>query len=102
MWRPKPGDYVYTDVFKGTYEVKIKILLFGEFNEKKGKGGAILLDLESSDDEEDLFDEWKNILVRESLAKSSLIKVRHTSKQAFFTKGKVMKFGNNFCLTRFL
>ena len=57
------------------------------------KGGAVLLDLWSSEDEEDaLYNEWKNQLLRKSIAKSSLLKVRSTSNNTYFTKGKVFSF----------
>jgi len=64
------------------------------------KGGAICLDLESSEDEDDLFDEWRNHLLRESIAKSSLVKVRQTSNSTFFTKGKVKKIFQFFVIRK--
>ena len=40
-----------------------------------------------------MYDEWKNILLRESMAKSSLVKVRKIHSSKFFTKGKLNDFG---------
>ncbi len=49
---------------------------------------------ENDDNEEyDLYDEWKNELLRESVAKSSLIKVRKIHSSTFFTKGKLNDLG---------
>lgn len=54
---------------------------------------------EDSSDDGDLFNEWKNKIIRNSLAKSSLIKIKQTKTNSFFTKGKVLiklnKFLNN-------
>lgn len=41
----------------------------------------------------DLYDEWKNELLRESVAKSSLIRVRKIHSSTFFTKGKLNDLG---------
>lgn len=43
--------------------------------------------------ENDMYDEWKNILLRESVAKSSLIKVRKVHSSTYFTKGKLNELG---------
>jgi predicted RNA-binding protein YlxR (DUF448 family) len=43
--------------------------------------------------EADMYDEWKNILIRESMAKSSLIRVRKIHSSTFFTKGKLNELG---------
>jgi len=45
------------------------------------------------DEEIDMQDEWKNELIRESMAKSSLIKVRKIHSGTFFTKGKLNELG---------
>jgi len=41
----------------------------------------------------DMYDEWKNELLRESVAKSSLIKVRRIHSSTYFTKGKLNDLG---------
>ena len=46
---------------------------------------------DDSSDDSDLFNEWKNKIMRNSLAKSSLIKIKQTKTNSFFTKGKVLK-----------
>lgn len=49
---------------------------------------------QTEDNEEyDLYDEWKNELLRESVAKSSLIKVRKIHSSTYFTKGKLNDLG---------
>lgn len=40
-----------------------------------------------------MYDEWKNELLRESVAKSSLIKVRKIHSGTYFTKGKLNDLG---------
>lgn len=40
-----------------------------------------------------MFHEWRNKLVRESIAKSSLVKMKMTIGKSFFTKGKLMDIG---------
>jgi len=40
-----------------------------------------------------MYDEWKNQLLRESIAKSSLIKMRKSHSTTFFTKGKMNDLG---------
>jgi len=54
--------------------------------------GAIAVDLDSDSDDGDMYHEWKNKIMRASLAKSSLMKVRNTKASTFFTKGKVLSF----------
>jgi len=71
------GDYVYTPCFQGVY----------------WKGGVIVDAFASSEEEEDLYDEWHDKLKRESLAKNSLIKVKAISGSTFFTKGKLLEIG---------
>ena len=51
------------------------------------------MDTDENDAEYDLYDEWKNELIRESVAKSSLIKVRKIHSSTFFTKGKLNDIG---------
>jgi 50S ribosomal subunit-associated GTPase HflX len=41
----------------------------------------------------DMYDEWKNVLLRESVAKSSLIRVRKVHSSTYFTKGKLNELG---------
>jgi hypothetical protein len=71
----KSGQYVYGPHVRGIYF----------------KGGVEL----DFADEEDLgmFDEWKDKLTRESMAKSSLIKLRKTHGGTYFTKGKLNDLG---------
>lgn len=38
-------------------------------------------------------DEWRNILLRESMAKSSLVKIRQIHSGTYFTKGKLNELG---------
>jgi hypothetical protein len=38
-------------------------------------------------------DEWTNVILRESVAKSSLIRCRGVSSTNFFTKGKLNELG---------
>jgi 50S ribosomal subunit-associated GTPase HflX len=54
------------------------------------KGGIIV---DAEEDHIDPYDEWKNKLVRDSFAKSSLISVRKVSSSIFFTKGKLNEIG---------
>ena len=44
---------------------------------------------DNEDDNGDLYDEWKNELLRASIAKSSFIKIKQNSKTWFFGTGKV-------------
>jgi 50S ribosomal subunit-associated GTPase HflX len=50
-------------------------------------------DNDDNDGDYDLYDEWKNELLRESVAKSSLIRVRRVHSSTFFTKGKLNDLG---------
>ncbi|CAD8120404.1 unnamed protein product [Paramecium sonneborni] len=43
--------------------------------------------------EDDLDDEWKNQIIRNSIAKSSLVKVPHIHSNTFFTKSKLSMLG---------
>ena len=47
------------------------------------------------DEEEDNkeTDEWKNVELRDSFARSSLVKVRKIHSSTFFTKGKLNELG---------
>ena len=45
------------------------------------------------EDENDIEDEWKNVLLRESIAKSSLVKLRRIHSGTFFQKGKMNEMG---------
>lgn len=52
------------------------------------------MELDSKDDDPlDLYDEWKNVLLRESVAKSSLVKCRKIHSSTYFTKGKLNELG---------
>ena len=42
------------------------------------------MEFDVDDDTGDLYDEWKNELIRESMAKSSLIKIRKIHSSTFF------------------
>lgn len=48
---------------------------------------------DSDENRGDMYHEWRNKLLLESLAKSSLIKVKRTYGKSFFTKGKIMDIG---------
>jgi 50S ribosomal subunit-associated GTPase HflX len=50
-------------------------------------------DNDDIDNDYDMYDEWKNELLRESVAKSSLIRVRKIHSSTFFTKGKLNDLG---------
>jgi 50S ribosomal subunit-associated GTPase HflX len=52
------------------------------------------LELDAQEDDSfDLYDEWKNVLLRESVAKSSLVKCRKIHSSTYFTKGKLNELG---------
>jgi 50S ribosomal subunit-associated GTPase HflX len=51
------------------------------------------MDAQEDNEEYDMYDEWKNELLRESVAKSSLIKVRKIHSSTYFTKGKLNDIG---------
>ncbi len=52
------------------------------------------MELDSKDDDSlDFYDEWKNVLLRESVAKSSLVKCRKIHSSTYFTKGKLNELG---------
>lgn len=50
--------------------------------------GSLEIDL-STESDDDLGHEWKNKIIRNSIAKSSLVKVPRIHSSTFFTKGKV-------------
>ncbi|CDW87062.1 gtp-binding protein [Stylonychia lemnae] len=82
----RDGDYVYgPEEIQGVYFKK----------------GGLILELDE-DPEEELFDEWKNEYIRESVARSSLIKVRKIHSGTYFTKGKLNELGrfNDIILNR--
>lgn len=70
------GDYVYSPAFKGIYYQN-----------------GLFVDLSSDSEDLDLYDEWKNKLLRTSIAKSSLMRVRKITYKNFLTKGKVLEIG---------
>ena len=41
-----------------------------------------------------MFNEWKNLLIRESIAKSSLIKLRSISSSTYFKIGKLLEIAS--------
>jgi len=47
----------------------------------------------SDAEEVELYDEWKNIILRESLALSSMIKIRKIKASTFLTKGRLNEIG---------
>ena len=53
---------------------------------------GLIIDLDSPT-EEDGDDEWKNVHLRESIARSSLIRCRHISSTTYFSKGKLNELG---------
>ncbi|CAD8124607.1 unnamed protein product [Paramecium sonneborni] len=65
------GEYVYIPFLSGTYD-----------------DGQLLVDLSSDDSGDDLGHEWRNKIIRNSIAKSSLVKVKRIHSSTFFTKGK--------------
>ncbi|CAD8145066.1 unnamed protein product [Paramecium octaurelia] len=71
------GEYIYLPFLQGTYD-----------------DGQMLVDL-SSDSDDDLGHEWRNKIIRSSIAKSSLVKVKRIHSSTFFTKGKVAMLGEH-------
>lgn len=58
------------------------------------KGGMYMnLDSTSASDDE-LYNEWKNKIIRSSIAKSSMMKIKRINGSHFFTKGKVQLLGD--------
>lgn len=49
--------------------------------------------MDFEDTEEDSDDEWLNLNVRESMARSSMIRTRKVSSTTYFTKGKLNELG---------
>lgn len=47
------------------------------------------MNLDSSESDDDLYNEWKNKIIRKSIAKSSMLKVKKIQGTHFFSKGKV-------------
>ena len=83
----KDGDYVYgPEEIQGVYYVRYT------FNNLFKKKGGMILELDENQDD-DLFDEWKNEYIRESVARSSIIKVRKIHSGTYFTKGKLNEIG---------
>jgi hypothetical protein len=71
----KNGEYVHIPYMSGVYD-----------------NGKLLVDL-SSESDDDLAHEWRNKIIRKSIAKSSLLKVPRIQSSTFFTKGKVSMLG---------
>lgn len=72
----KNGEYVHIPGFSGIYQ-----------------NGYLLADI-SSESDDDLAHEWRNKILRNSIAKSSLVKVPRIHSSTFFTKGKVQSLGD--------
>lgn len=53
----------------------------------------MILEVDENDGSLDIYDEWKNELLRESVAKSSLIKLRKIHSGTYFPKGKLNELG---------
>lgn len=53
------------------------------------KKDGIIFDEMESESEGDLYREWQDKILRESLANSSLVKIKHATKKIYFTKGKL-------------
>jgi 50S ribosomal subunit-associated GTPase HflX len=49
---------------------------------------------ESDTEEEDVYDEWKNLLLRETLALSGIVKVKTIKSSTFFTKGRLFELAD--------
>lgn len=47
----------------------------------------------SSESDGDLYDEWKNKILRKSFALSSLVRVRQMKGKTLFSKGKIIEIG---------
>jgi len=52
------------------------------------------LNLDTSESDDELFNEWKNKIIRTSLAKSSLLKIKKISGTHFLNKAKVQLLGD--------
>jgi 50S ribosomal subunit-associated GTPase HflX len=48
---------------------------------------------DAEDDEGDVYDKWKNVLLRNSIANSSLVKVKKIKASTFFSKGRLNELG---------
>lgn len=70
----KTGDYVYGPGVRGTFY----------------KGGLIW---DFDEDGSNSDDEWSNIVLRESIARSSMIRCRKISSTTYFSKGKLNELG---------
>lgn len=73
--RVKDGEYIHIPYFSGIYQ-----------------SGDLLLDL-SSESDDTIAHEWRNKIIRESIAKSSLLKVKRIHSSTFLSKGKVQTLG---------
>ncbi|KAM3139530.1 hypothetical protein pb186bvf_008366 [Paramecium bursaria] len=71
----KDGEYIHIPYFSGIYQ-----------------SGDLLLDL-SSESDDTIAHEWRNKIIRESIAKSSLIKVKRIHSCNIFIKRKSLNFG---------
>ena len=71
----RDGDYVYGPAVRGVYY-----------------RGGVILDFDE-DPSQNEFDEWRNANLRESIARSSLVRCRRISSTNFFTKGKLNELG---------
>jgi 50S ribosomal subunit-associated GTPase HflX len=60
-----------------------------------------VFDQKESEDDDELYREWQDKIVRESLANSCLVKVRHVSKKLFFGRGKLHSLAEFLRITPF-
>ena len=47
------------------------------------------MDMETTESEDELYNEWKNKIIRNSIAKSSMVKIKRIHGTYFFTKGRI-------------
>jgi hypothetical protein len=92
-WWTKVGNFLIK-IIPDIVMVSISILqqLVGLFMYKllcMMEKGGMFLNLESSESDDELYNEWKNKIIRTSIAKSSLMRVKRINGSHFFTKGKV-------------
>ena len=52
------------------------------------------MDMESSGSDDEVYDEWKNKIIRNSIAKSSLMKRKKIHGTYFFSRGRLVMLGD--------
>ena len=57
------------------------------------KNGGLILEFDEEGNEDTVFDEWKNPALRESIAISSIVKIRKIHSGTYFQKGKLNELG---------